>query len=253
MTLDYDDCCLIGSSGLIGQNLQKERNFQYLINSKNLESIKYKNIDFVICAAPSAVKWKINMDRTEDLYNVNIIVDTLSTINCKKIVLCSTVDVYGYEINYGLNEDNKPNYENNHNYGKNRILLEDNLLNIFGEKLTIIRLSGLFGPFLKKNILFDIKNNNIDMLSNINFKSALQWYNLKNIYNDISNHLDKKIINLVNEPIKNEEIIKYSNLKINNNQDAQISEYNIKTKYSNSGYFNNKENIILEIDNYLKT
>ena len=253
MISEFKTSCLIGSSGLIGENLQQSHKFDYLINSKNLETIKNKKIDFIICAAPSAVKWKININGEDDLKNVFNITDIISSITYKKLILCSTVDVYGYETNLGLNEDDHPNFENNHNYGKNRIIFENELKKLDSNKLTIIRLSGLFGLFLKKNLLFDIKNNNAEMLSKVNFDSQLQWYNLKNLKNDILKNLDKKILNLVNEPIKNKEIIDFSSLNLQNNSEITKSIYNIKTIYSNNDYFDNKNKLLKEIDDYLTT
>jgi nucleoside-diphosphate-sugar epimerase len=253
MISEFKTTCLIGSSGLIGENLQQSHTFDYLINSKNLETIKNKEIDFIICAAPSAVKWKININGDDDLKNVLNIVNTISSINYKKLILCSTIDVYGYETHLQLNEKNEPNFENNHNYGKNRIIFENELKQLSGNKLSIIRLSGLFGKFLKKNLLFDIKHNNEKMLSNINFESQFQWYNLENLKNDIIKNLDKKILNLVNEPIKNKEIFKFSSLNFKNNSEVIKSIYNIKTCYHNDGGFNKKEKILKEIDDYLTT
>jgi hypothetical protein len=40
MISDFKSTCLIGSSGLIGENLKQNCEFDYLINSKNLETIK---------------------------------------------------------------------------------------------------------------------------------------------------------------------------------------------------------------------
>jgi hypothetical protein len=134
-----------------------------------------------------------------------------------------------------------------------RIIFENELRKLSGDKLSIIRLSGLFGPFLKKNLLFDIKNNNNDMLSKINFESQLQWYNLKNLKNDILKNLNKKILNLVNEPIKNKEIFEFSSLNLKNNLEITRSVYNIKTYHHNDGFFNKKEEVLKEIDDYLTT
>lgn len=253
MISEFKNNCLIGSSGLIGQNLQKNHNFKHLINSRNIESILNLDLDLIICAAPSAVKWKINIDDSDDLKNIDQITKILSNVKCKKIILCSTVDVYGYEISGGFNESIEPDRNSNHNYGRNRILLEDNLRQIFNEKLCIVRLSGLFGDFLKKNMLFDIKTDNKNMLSNINLDSSFQWYNLKNLYDDLLTNIDKNIIHLVNEPIFNYELFEYLNINILNSKDSKKTNYNIKTCYLNDGYFYSKDEIKYQIKNYLTT
>jgi hypothetical protein len=252
MILGYKSSCIIGYSGLIGQTLLQNNNFDYLVNSKNLESIKDKYIGIVICAAPSAVKWKINIDDSEDISNINKITSILSTVKCEKIILCSSIDVFGNYISVGNDEDISPDNNLNHNYGRNRISLEKNLADIFGKKLTIARLSGLFGKFLKKNLLFDLKTNNKEMLSKINIDSKFQWYNLNYLYSDLANNLDKKIIHFVNEPIMNSYLFDKLKLPIKYNNSINYVSYNVKTKYSND-YFNQKEDVINDIKNYLNT
>lgn len=251
MISEYKSSCIIGYTGLIGQTLIENNNFDYLINSSNLNLIVNKEIDFIICAAPSAVKWKINIDDSEDLINIKNITSILSTIRCKKIILCSTVDVYGSDVNLGYNESNIPSKDSNHNYGRNRIIFEDNLKEIFKEKLTIFRLSGLFGKFLKKNILFDIKTNNTEVLSKINLESSFQWYDLSNLSFDIKNNLNKDLINLVNEPILNYELFDKLKISIKNNENINKINYNIRTKYNNGGYYSNNEALVGKIKNYL--
>lgn len=251
MISEYKNSCIIGYTGLIGQTLTQNNNFDYLINSSNLNSIANKEIDFIICAAPSAVKWKINIDDSDDLKNIKDITSVLSTIKSKKVILCSSIDAYGFEVQNGFNEDNIPSQNNNHNYGRNRILFENNLKEIFKNKLTIVRLSGLFGKFLKKNLLFDIKTNNLDMLSKVNLKSSFQWYNLNNLSSDIIKNIDKNLINFVNEPIFNYELFDKLNISLKNNDNINSVNYNIKTKYQNNEYISDKDTIIKEINNYL--
>jgi len=253
MISEYKNSCLIGYTGLIGQTLIENNNFNYLINSLNLNSIVNKEIDFIICAAPSAVKWKINIDDSDDLKNIKDITSVLSTIKCKKIILCSSIDAYGLDVHCGFNEDNIPNQFNNHNYGRNKILFENNLKEIFKNKLTIIRLSGLFGKFLKKNLLFDIKTNNLDMLSKVNLKSSFQWYNLNNLSNDLIKNIDKNLINLVNEPVFNYELFDKLNISLKDNNLINKTNYNIKTKFKNNDYILDKNTIIKEINDYLTT
>lgn len=252
MISEYKTSCLIGYTGLVGQTLLEYNDFNYLVNSSNLKEIKDKNIDLIICAAPSAIKWKINIDDSDDLKNINDIVTILSTINTKKIILISTIDVFGEKVSFGGNEDCFPDIKNNHNYGKNRILIENKLKEIFDDKLSIFRLSGLFGKFLKKNLLFDVKNNKTDMLGKINFDSSFQWYNLNYLYNDILNNLDKKLIHLVNEPIYNYELFEKLKLNISSNSNVGKINYNITSKYADN-YFYNKESIFEDIKNYLIT
>lgn len=255
MISDYKENCIIGYTGFIGQNISKKINFKYFINSKNIDTIINKEIDLLICAAPSAEKWSINLNGENDINNINNILNVLKTIKVNKIILLSSIDIYGNNVNNKFNELNIPDLKNNHNYGLNRIYFENNLKNIFNEKLSIFRLSGLFGNFLKKNFLFDIKNNREDMFNFINYESSYQWYNIDNLYNDINTYFNKNLVNIVNEPIKNYEIIEIINKKINikNNKTSNIINYDVCTIFSDKLYLNDKKETLIQIRDYLNT
>jgi dTDP-4-dehydrorhamnose reductase len=250
MNLEFKNKCIIGSTGFIGQNLCENINFDIKISSKNLEEIIGKDIDFVICAAPSATKWKINQDPSEDILNIKKITDILSTISCKKIVLCSSIDVFSSNFCH-QNEDSIPDKKGLHNYGLNRILFEESLSSIFKEKLSIFRLSGLFGPYLKKNILFDLKNKN-EMIYSIDKDSYFQWYNIKNLSLDIEKNINNKITHLVNEPILTSDILNIMNIKLEKKYNNNVC-YNITTNKFASGFMNSKEEVLIDIKNYLAT
>ena len=73
---------------------------------------------------------------------------------------------------------------------------------------TIIRLPALFGKGLRKNVLYDLLHKK--HLDKINLNSSYQFYNLKNLNNDIDKALENNLetLNIATEPIKLSEVVK---------------------------------------------
>lgn len=53
---------LIGYTGFVGNNLIGQAHFDDLYNSKNIGDACDREYDLLVCAAPSAEKWKANLD-----------------------------------------------------------------------------------------------------------------------------------------------------------------------------------------------
>ena len=79
----------------------------------------------------------------------------ISSINPKKVVLISTIDVFKTPVN--VNETTKIDTKNLHAYGYNRYQLECWVRENYPDAL-IIRLPALFGINLKKNFIYDFIN-----------------------------------------------------------------------------------------------
>ncbi len=240
---------LIGDSGFVGSNLKNNYNFIHTYNSKNIHNIIEYEYDIVFCAAPSAVKWKANQNPIEDLNSIFEIIKVLKNVKTKKFILYSTIDVYGNSVGLQLNEQSCMSL-NIHAYGKNRLIFESYVNDFF--KSHIIRLPALFGNNLKKNIIFDLQNNN--MLSNICLTSKFQWFSLDNIkfITDYVVNNDIKIFNCVTEPISTEEIIDefFIDKKpfcLSNNTII----YDTKTAYFDKEYVFDKQKILLDLNKYL--
>lgn len=261
---------LVGCSGLVGMNLQQFYNFDALYNSKNFHEARGAHFNVLFFCGIPAVKWYANTHPKEDGETIDGIKQILKTITCDKIILISTIDVYD-KINCGtlsdvvLNEDYLCNYENNHTYGKNRYLFEKFIMEHF-ENYHIIRLSGLFGKGLKKNIIYDLLNNN--NIYNIAPNSIFQWYNLDRMKNDIDIVIqnDIKICNLFAEPIRTVEIIElfdkvYSTSHLFAIQylgNDNVVKYDVHTKYSHlfdscvNNYICSKTNILKDLEQFLR-
>jgi sugar phosphate isomerase/epimerase len=241
---------IVGYSGFVGSNLLQFYKFDYFYNSQNFSEAKNKNFDELYFCGIPALKWKANKYPQEDLDTIENIQNILKTIKVNKFILISTIDVYE-NVDLGNDEDYDCDYIINHPYGRNRYIFEYFIKTNFTD-YHIIRLPALFGKGLKKNIIFDLINNN--QVENIPINSSFQWYNLEWLKNDIDiirkNNI--QICNLFTEPVESSEIInlfKYNIHKLNNNAKKLI--YNCKSKYANlfnssiNGYIRDK-NVVIE-------
>jgi hypothetical protein len=182
---------LIGT-GLIGNVIADSFNVQHTYNSKNIDQFVKYNYDTVYCAAPSGDRIFANQNQSIDLKSVNNLINIIKCENWNRLVVISTVDA--------LAKDNTP-------YGSNRKLFANELQKC-KNLVSIIRLPTLIHKSIAKNILYDIKNKN-QYIKYINLASSAQWYNLENLQRDIEFVLKNKLkeINLVSEPISNQEIV----------------------------------------------
>ena len=258
---------IVGYSGFVGSNLLQFYKFDEFYNSKNIEQIKNKHFDTLFFCGIPAIKWYANKNPDKDFETIENIKQLLNTITCDKFILISTIDIYekiNSNDNNILNEDYECNFNINHTYGKNRYLFEKFISEKF-QNYNIIRLSALFGKGLKKNIIYDLINNN--QIENIPYNSTFQWYNLDRLKNDIDIILTNniKICNLFAEPIETKDIIKIFNKVYNKDYNFQIEylgnsynklTYNIYTKYFNlfnsnvSNYICNKDSVLNDIESF---
>ena len=197
---------IVGYTGFVGSNLLQFYKFDSFFNSKNFYEAKNMYFDELYFVGIPAVKWYANKFPEEDNTIINNIKSILETIQVKKIILISTIDVYDY-VDSKFDEDYDCDIFNNHTYGVNRYLFEGFVKKQF-ENYHIIRLPALFGKGLKKNIIYDLMNKN--QIENISKDCFFQWYDLNWLKNDIEIVIKNniKICNLFTEPLSSLEIIK---------------------------------------------
>jgi len=244
---------LIGYTGFVGSNLLNQQAFDACYNSSNISAIENKKYDQVICAGVSAVKWMANREPVQDRKNIQGLIKHLKTIKTKKFILISTVDVYPNPIN--VDENSIIDFEVCHAYGKHRLELESFISNEFDS--VIIRLPGLFGTGLKKNIIYDFLNDN--NIEQINPKGIFQFYSLDHLSNDIENALKNniKLLNISSEPTSVQEIVNIClGHELQNNMDAPGITYDYKSCYARlfggqNGYLYNKEQVLSDLKTYI--
>ncbi len=196
---------LIGFSGFVGSTLLKQAPFDSLYRSTNISDIENQLFDTVACAGAPAQKWIANREPEADREKIEGLIAHLKTIQCKNFILISTVDVFKNPI--GINEDTIVDESGLHAYGLHRRLLEKFVENHFENHL-IVRLPGLVGPGLRKNVIFDFLNNN--NLQGIDSRGVFQFYPMVNLWYDIQIALkaNLKLIHLTAEPISVAEVSK---------------------------------------------
>ncbi len=164
---------LIGYTGFVGSNILAQLKNKYkkikLYNSKNIEYIS--GFIFANCL----------FAETPEIINK-------SKITSKETVLISTIDIFTEDA-----------------YGKNRLDFENSVkksLNL--GNVHILRLPGIFGPGLKKNVIFDMKNLIPTFIKDYVFDGLVEkdpaikdWYSF---------NAEKKIYEV---KTKNEEVEKY--------------------------------------------
>ena len=189
---------LIGHSGFVGSTLLKQREFESLYRSTNISEISRKSFDLVVCAAASAQKWIANREPNADRQKIEGLISHLKTIQCATFVLISTVDVFKAPI--GVTEETAIETDGLHAYGTHRRMLEVFVEQNFPNFL-VVRLPGLVGPGLRKNVIFDLLNAN--NTHTIDSRGIFQFYPMVNLWYDIQTALRAKITtaHLTAEPI----------------------------------------------------
>lgn len=250
---------LVGNTGLIGTTLKKNIEFDFEFNSKNFHTYVSNVPDdeqcnlFLTCLP--ATKWLVNKNLLKDLNNINLIINNLATKKYKKIYLISTIDVY---CNSPLKSDEStiPTF-NGLSYGTNRFLFEKMVESILDyDRLSIYRLPALFSKDIKKNVLFDLlNNNNVDQ---INVNSIFQWYNLDYLYGDIIfndehyKHDLRYVFNMFSQGVDTKQIVnelfpEYSNVVC----EKCLINYDYCTDMDKSGYLYTSEESFEQIKEFV--
>jgi hypothetical protein len=196
---------LIGHTGFVGSNLLARAPFDFLFNSGNFRDMTGRSFDEIVCAGLSAVKWKANKEPEKDRDAIAALESVLATVRAGRMILISTIDVY--PVSQGADESFDCHSLENHAYGRHRLAFEDFCRRTFPQ-CTIVRLPGLFGPGLKKNILYDLLHDNC--LEMINPASSFQYYDLAWLAEDIEHIVRAGIdlINLFTEPVSTAAVLK---------------------------------------------
>ena len=194
---------LIGCSGFVGSTLLKQAAFEGLYRSTNIGEIEGGSFDTVVCAGAPAQKWIANREPETDRKKIEGLIGHLKSVKCKTFILISTVDVFKNAI--AVDEETPVDQTGLHAYGLHRRLLEEFVESHFPNHL-IVRLPGLVGPGLRKNVIFDFLNNN--NLHAIESRSIFQFYPMVNLWYDIQHALNAglSLIHLTAAPLNVAEV-----------------------------------------------
>ncbi|MGF1642504.1 MAG: hypothetical protein ACFCUJ_02605 [Thiotrichales bacterium] len=194
---------LIGHTGFVGSTLLRQTSFDGHFRSTNIGEIDASTFDSVVCAAAPAQKWIANRDPGRDADNIETLIGHLRQVDCRVFVLVSTVDVFKEPL--AVDEHSVVDEDGLHPYGRHRRWLERFVESHFETHL-IVRLPGLVGPGLRKNIIFDLLNrNNLDAVDS---RGVFQFYPMVNLWQDIQIALRAglRCVHLTAEPISVAEV-----------------------------------------------
>lgn len=194
---------LIDCTGFVGTTLQRSVPFDDGFHSTDIAAIEGKSYDLVVGAGAPAKKWLANQKPAEDAAAIDGLIAHLKTVKARTFVLVSTVDVFRSPI--AVDENSPVTTEGLQPYGYNRRRLEKFVTEHF-ERSLIIRLPGLVGPGLKKNIVFDFLNDN--NVNRIDSRHVFQFYPMTNLWADIEKSLAAglTLVHLTAEPVSVAEV-----------------------------------------------
>jgi nucleoside-diphosphate-sugar epimerase len=246
--------CLIGHTGFVGSNLAKQHVFEDCYNSRNIEDIRGRVYDRLVCCGVSAVKWQANRFPAEDRAAIDRLLKNLAYVRSEQVVLISTVDVYPSPD--GVDESFDPHGHANHAYGTNRLYAEDAIRKLF-DRTQVVRLPAVFGPGLKKNFIYDLMHDN--HLEAIHPNSKFQYYDIRRLWNDLQLVLqdDLKLINFATEPLETREIVdRYFPGKQIGSQAGRFAPYDMRTRYAalfggSRGYIYTAEQVLAHLGDWI--
>lgn len=226
---DTAGAALIGYTGFVGGNLLAQRSFDARYNSSNIEEIAGCSFDLIVCAGAPAEKWRANADPARDLANIERLAAAIGAAKARRVALLSTVDVFGSPI--GIDEDSPVPADGLHAYGSNRRWLEERISERFDT--TIVRLPGLYGPGLKKNVIFDFLHDND--VRKIDSRGIFQFYDTTRLWRDIEIAMANRLplVHLPTEPVSVAEVAHAAfNVEFDNPATASPARYDMRTRHA---------------------
>jgi nucleoside-diphosphate-sugar epimerase len=221
---------IIGHTGFVGGNLCRQGTFDATFNSKNINDLESQSFDEIWCAGVQAVKWWANKNPDEDRRGIQRLLDVLATVRAGRFVFMSTVDVFGDPI--GVDEATPVDLTGLHPYGRHRYQAEEWVRDRFDNHV-IVRLPGLFGPGLKKNIIYDFMHGN--QLDMVHADAVFQFYGLDRLSSDIGVALDAglPLIHLATEPVSVSRVAEAAfGMRFTNRPSPNAPRYDMRTRHN---------------------
>ncbi len=146
---------LVGSTGFVGGNLQKQTTFDAVYHSTDVHKAYGTAPDLLVYCGVRAEKYIANQKPEYDLRHIEETMKNIHSIGPKRIILISTIDVYPSPS--GVDESSEIPSSVDEAYGRNRRLLESWVSENYKDH-HVVRLPALFGDGLKKNFIYDLLN-----------------------------------------------------------------------------------------------
>ena len=220
---------LIGITGFVGGNLQQQMAFDAGFHSRNIETLAGGRYALIVCAGAPAEKWRANQAPEADQASLARLTRALAQVQADRVVLISTIDVYPSPV--AVDEATPVDAEGGQPYGRHRLALERFVQQRFAT--TVLRLPGLYGPGIKKNVIFDLLHGRpIDGLAP---ESTHQYYDLARLGQDLEIALAQSLglVNLATEPVTVRDIAGHGfGLDLPATADRPVVHYDMRTKHA---------------------
>lgn len=245
---------LIGYTGLVGGTLLRHASFDGRFNSKNIEEIRGAAFDHVICAGAPAVKWLANKEPDADRATIARLTGCLDAARIGRLTLISTIDVYPVPVD--VDEDTPIDVTGHHAYGRHRRALEE--FAVATAPTTIVRLPGLFGPGLKKNVIYDFLHGH--QVEQIHADSVFQFYPLERLWRDLELIWREglPLVNLATEPVSVRDVARHGfGFEFDHVTASAPARYDMRTRYSSrfggpDGYVMDREAVLAALRAYVE-
>lgn len=246
---------LIGYTGFVGDTLNKAIFPSHCYRSSNIDEICGQEFDHIICAGVQAMKWWANLHPKEDMDGIQRLLNALSHVKTQRFTLISTIDVYPSPRS--VFENSSIDKSGHHAYGINRLYVEEWVSGNF-DNVAVLRLPGLFGPGLKKNVIYDMIHDN--GLEKIHPDGVFQYYDTRQLAGDIEKvwQVGISLLNVSSEPISTSEIRdNFFPGKILGGTGSAPNGYDMRSLYATSwggdnGYLYSKSQIFSQMKQWLE-
>ena len=169
----------------------------------------------------------------------------------KKVVLISTVDVFGQT--QGASEDTPPAGASP--YGQHRLELEQFVAGRFDT--LVVRLPALFGPGLKKNAIFDLLHDN--EVGKIDSRGVFQFYDVRRLWADVGRALGAglSLVDFATEPASMAEVARAAfGFVFNNELPGRPARYDFRSKHARlyggaGGYLLSKGQVLAALADFV--
>lgn len=221
---------LIGHTGYVGSTLARQARFDALFRSTTIQDIRGRQFQQVVCAGAPGQKWLANREPAQDRASIDALMASLQTVQCEQFILISTVDVFSEPV--GVDEQTAIDPSALQPYGLHRHLLEQFVQAHFPRHL-IVRLPGLVGPALRKNVVFDFHHGNA--MEAIDSRAVFQFYPMVNLWPDLCLAMEAglSLVHLTAEPVSVGELaLRGFGLPFDQQLPREPARYDLQTRHA---------------------
>ena len=254
MTKSSEQVAIIGARGFIGGHLASRYQSKERYDRQNIQDLDHSRADLFIIASAPAAKWIANSNPEADSENIDSLIASLQPLADKNCVLISTIDVFPTGTTFY--EDTPIPTDISEAYGRNRSRLESAVRELSASTL-ILRLPGMYGPGLKKNLIYDLASGK--SVTGVNPESTFQFYDVRNLFGhiEICLRLGMEFAHLATEPVSVAQIYEFCFSQNAPDCETQRISYSMQTRYAHplagreGQYLSNSQEILDGIRNWI--